>query len=135
MLNMHQIIEKSKEFNLKNYLFLTIATIATNYNKIFNCVRWEKNMDDINWNGYVTISYCLKKPESSKAKVRTNTDLTQPFSLEKRIWQGCIPSPLLFNIYDEWIIRKVTGRRYHNRLQKALQFVICWYHMILYSLP
>jgi hypothetical protein len=42
------------------------------------------------------------------ARVRINGELTDSFRVTKGVRQGCILSPILFNIYGEWIMRKAT---------------------------
>ena len=40
-----------------------------------------------------------------EATVRTGHGTTDWFQIGKRVWQGCILSPCLFNLYAEYIIR------------------------------
>ena len=61
---------------------------------------------------------------SQEARVRTN-HRTDWFKIEKRVHQGCIFSPYLFNLYGEYIMRnarldeaqdgiKIAGRNINN---------------------
>ena len=60
-----------------------------------------------------------------EATVRTGHGATDGFQLRKRVRQGCILSPCLFNLYAEYIMRnagleeaqagiKITGRNINN---------------------
>ena len=40
-----------------------------------------------------------------EATVRTVYGTTDWFKIEKGVWQGCLPSPCLFNLYTEHIMR------------------------------
>ena len=44
---------------------------------------------------------------NSKAKVRINGQLSDSFDIETGVMQGEIPSPFLFNVFFDFIIRKV----------------------------
>ena len=60
-----------------------------------------------------------------EATVRTGHETTEWFQIEKRVHQGCILSPCLFNLYAEYIVRnagleeaqagiKIVGRNINN---------------------
>ena len=60
-----------------------------------------------------------------EATVRTGHGTTDWFQIRKRVHQGCILSPCLFNIYEEYIMRnaeldesqariKIAGRNINN---------------------
>ena len=44
---------------------------------------------------------------NSKAKVRINKQLSDSFDIETNVMQGEISSPFLFNVFFDFIIRKV----------------------------
>ena len=44
-------------------------------------------------------------PETEKRTVRTRHGTTDWFQIGKGIYQGCILSPCLFNLYAEYIMR------------------------------
>ena len=62
-----------------------------------------------------------------EATVRTLYGTTDWFGIEKGVWQGCLLSPCLFNLYAEHIMRNVmldelqaeikVGRRNINNLR------------------
>ena len=45
---------------------------------------------------------------NNDSNVRVENDLSCNFKVRKGVQQGCILSPLLFDIYAEWIIRRAT---------------------------
>ena len=60
-----------------------------------------------------------------KATVRTGRGTTDRFQVRKRVQQGCVLSPCLFNLYEEFIMRntgldeaqtgiKISGRNINN---------------------
>ena len=62
---------------------------------------------------------------SQEATVRTGHATTHCFQVEKGVHQGCILSPCLFNLYEEYIMRnagldeaqagiKIAGRNINN---------------------
>jgi len=45
---------------------------------------------------------------NNQAYVRVESDLSESFQKGQGVRQGCILSPLLFNIYGDWIMRQAT---------------------------
>ena len=45
---------------------------------------------------------------NQEAKVRTEYGDTESFSIGKGVRQGCVLSPYLFNLYNEYIMRQTT---------------------------
>ena len=45
--------------------------------------------------------------ENTRAKVRVNGVLSECLSLKTGVKQGCVLSPLLFNIFIDWVVRRV----------------------------
>lgn len=103
ILNIRQLIEKAYEFDTP------IIICFIDYNKAFDCV---------NWDGLWTILTELGVPRhlitliqslyhSHQGLVKVDKTLSKPFKFRKGVRQGCILSPILFNIYGEYIMRKV----------------------------
>ena len=45
-----------------------------------------------------------------EAIVRTKNGTTDWFKIDKGVWEGCILSPCLFNLYSEYIVKCWAGR-------------------------
>ena len=99
--NIHWIIEKAREFQ-KNIYFCLI-----DYTKAFDCVDhnilW-KILQEMGIPDHLT---CLLRNlyAGQEATVRTGHGTTDWFQIGKRVHQGCILSPCLFNFYAEYIMR------------------------------
>ncbi|CAF4323424.1 unnamed protein product [Rotaria sp. Silwood2] len=50
------------------------------------------------------------KAADSKARVRINGELSDPFDIETDVQQGGIPSPILFNVFFDFVMRQVLDR-------------------------
>lgn len=102
ILNIRQIIEKSREFNVPAYLCFI------DYSKAFDCIRWQHLWNILTEMGtpHHLLSLIRHLYDNNTAYVRVEGELTSPFRVSKGVRQGCILSPLLFNIYGEWIMRK-----------------------------
>ena len=48
--------------------------------------------------------------EGAKGVVRTNAGHTESFEFQKGVKQGCLISPLLFNVVGEMIMRTVDSK-------------------------
>ena len=96
--NIHWIIEKAREFQ-KNIYFCFIDYVrafdSVNHNKLWKTLK-EMGIPD-----HLT---CLLRNQHSgqEAKVRTLYGATDWFKIERGVWQGCILSPCLFNLYAEF---------------------------------
>lgn len=106
ILNIRQMIEKLYEFNVPAiFCFL-------DYSKAFDSVDWNhlwKVLKEMAIPGHL-IQLIKSLYTSNEAYVRVDGELSQPFQIKKGVRQGCVLSPLLFNIYGEWIIRKATEK-------------------------
>ena len=71
---------------------------SVNYNKLW------KNLKEIEIPDHLT---CLLRNQHSgqEAKVRTLYGTTDWFKIERGVWQNCILSPCLFNLYAENIVQ------------------------------
>lgn len=120
ILNLRQIIEKAREYNIEMYLCFV------DYSKAFDKVKWNKLWTILLEMGTPPhLIYLVKQLyENNNAKIRANNTLSSGFKSNAGVRQGCILSPILFNIYSEYIMRRVIeewnggisvgGRRINN---------------------
>ena len=115
------IIEKTREFQKNSYFcFIDCA-------KAFDCVDHNKLWEILKEMGIPDHLTCLLRNlyAGQEATVRTGHGTTDWFQMGKRVRQGCILSPWLFNLYAEYIIRnagleeaqtgiKIAGRNINN---------------------
>ena len=119
--NIRWIIEKPREFQ-KNIYFCFI-----DYTKAFDCVDHNKLWKILKEMGIPDHLTCLLRNlyADQEATVRTGHGTTDWFQIGKRVCQGCILSPCLFNLYAESIMRnaglkeaqagiKIAGRNINN---------------------
>ena len=115
------IIEKAREFN-KNIYFCFI-----DYTKAFDCVDHNKLWKILKEMGIPDhLTRLLRNLYAGQeATVRTGHGTTDWFQIGKRVRQGCILSPCLFNFYAEYIMRnagleeaqagiEIAGRNINN---------------------
>ena len=120
--NICWIIEKAREFQ-KITFFCFI-----DYAKAFDCVDHNKLWKILKETGIPDHLTCLLRNlyAGLEATVRTGHGTTDWFQIGKRVRQGCILSPCLFNWYAEYIMRNAgleeaqagikIARRYINNL-------------------
>uniref|UniRef100_A0A4W2HWC6 RNA-directed DNA polymerase n=1 Tax=Bos indicus x Bos taurus TaxID=30522 RepID=A0A4W2HWC6_BOBOX len=121
IVNIHWIIEKASEFH-KNIYFCFI-----DYAKAFDCVDHNKLWKILKEMGIPDHLTCLLRNlyTGQEATVRTGHETTDWFRIGKGVFQGCILSPCLFNLYAEYIMRnaeldeaqagiKIAGRNINN---------------------
>lgn len=96
-----QIIEKAREFNKPTYICFV------DFSKAFDSVKWP-----VLWGSLLAMGtpkhlvHLLRRLyEDGTASVRTDGVLSSDFHPSAGVRQGCIISPLLFNIYTELIMR------------------------------
>ena len=119
--NIHWIIKKAREFQ-KNIYFC-----CTEYAKAFDCVDHNKLWKILQEMGIPDHLTCLLRNlyARQEATVRTGHGTTDWFQIGKRVPQGRIFSPCLFNLYVEYIMWnaglgeahaeiKITGRNINN---------------------
>ena len=101
--NIHWIIEKAKEF-MKNIYFCFID-YAKAFDSVNNKKLW-KILQEMEIPDHLT---CLLRTlyAGQEPTVRTGCGTTDWFQIRKRVHQGCILSPCLFNSYAEYIMRNV----------------------------
>ena len=99
--NINWIIEKAREFQ-KNIYFCFI-----DYAKAFDCVDHNKLWKILKEMGIPDHRTCLLRNlyAGQEATVRTGHGTTDWFQIGKRVCQGCILSPWLFNLYAKYIMR------------------------------
>ena len=99
--NICWIIEKAREFQ-KNIYFCFI-----DYAKAFDCLDHNKLWKILKEMGIPDPLTCLLRNlyAGQEATVKTGHGTTDWFQIGKGIYQGCILSPCLFNLYAEYIMR------------------------------
>ena len=119
--NICWIKEKAMEFQ-KNIYFC-----FTDYAKAFDCVDHNKLWKILQEMGIPDHFTCLLRNlyAGQEATIRTRHRTRDWFKIEKVVYQGCILSPCLFNLYVEYIMGnagldedqpgiKTAGRHIHN---------------------
>ena len=96
--SIHWITEKAREFQ-KNICFI-------DYTKDFDCVDHNKLWKILQEMGVPDPLTCFLRNLCTvqEATVRTGHGKTDWFKIEKGVYQGCILSPCLFNLYVEHIM-------------------------------
>ena len=99
--NINWIIKKAKGFQ-KNIYFCFIA-----YAKGFDCVDHNKLWKILKEMGIPAHLTCFLRNlyAGQERTVRTGHGTTDWFKIGKGVRQGCILSPCLFNLYEEYIMR------------------------------
>ena len=93
---------KKQESSRKNIYFCFI-----DYAKAFDCVDHNKLWKILKEMGILDHLICLLRNlyTGKEAIVRTGHGTTDWFQIKKGVYQGCILSPCLFNLYAEYIMR------------------------------
>ena len=118
IVNIHWIIEKIKEFQKNIFCFIDYAKPSMDHNKLWK-IPQEMGIPD-----HLT---CLLRNlyAGQEATLRTRHGTTDWFHIGKGVYQGCISSPCLFNLHEEYIMRnagldeaqagiKISGRNINN---------------------
>ena len=119
--NIRWIIERARKFQ-KSIYFCFI-----DYAKVFDCVDHNKLWKILQEMGIPDYLTCLLRNlyAGQEATVRTSHGIADWFQIGKRVRQGCILSPCLFNLHAEYIMRnawldeaqagiKIAGRNINN---------------------
>ena len=106
--NIRWIIEKAREFQ-KNIYFCFL-----DYAKAFDCVDHNKLWKILKEMGLLDHLTCLLRNlyAGQEAAARTGHGTTDWFQIGKGVCQGCILSPCLFNLYAEYIMRKLGWKKH-----------------------
>ena len=98
--NIYWTIEKAREFQ-KNTYFCFIE-----YVKAFDCVDHNKLWKILKKMGISDHLTCLLRNlyAGQEATVRTRHGKMNQFKIRKGVYQGCLLSPCLFNLYAEYIM-------------------------------
>ena len=112
-INLLTSIEKAREFQKNIYCF-------TDYTKAFNCVHHNKLCKILKEMGIPDHLACLLRNQYARqeATVRTGHGTIDWFQIAKGIYQGCILSPCLFNLYADYIMR--NAGLYETKLESRL---------------
>ena len=96
--NIRWIIEKAREFQKDVYFF------STDYAKAFDCVDHSKPWKILQEMGIADhLTFLMRNLYAGqKATVRTGHETTDCFKIGKGVYQGCLLSPCLFNLYAEY---------------------------------
>ena len=99
--NIHWIIEKAREFQ-KNIYFCFL-----DYAKAFDCVDHNELWKILKEVGIPDHLTCLLRNlySGQEATVRTGHGTKDWFQIGKGVFQGCILSSCIFNLYAEYIMR------------------------------
>ena len=119
--NIHWIIKKAREF--QKYIYFSFI----DYAKTLDCVDHNKLWKILPEMGIPDCLTCLLRNlyAGQEATVKTGQGTTDWFQIGKGVHQGCILSPCLFNLYEEYIMRntgldeaqaglKIAGRNNNN---------------------
>ena len=114
--NIHWIMEKAGEFQ-KNIYFCFI-----DYAKAFDCVDHNELWKILKEMGILDNLTCLLRNlyVSWEATVRTGHGTTDWFQIGKRVRQGYILPPCLFNLYAEYIL-ETLGWKKHKLESRLLE--------------
>ena len=98
--NICWIIKKAREFQINIYFCFI------NYTKAFDCANHNKLRKILKEMGIADHLTCFLRNlyAGQEAIVITSCGTMDWFQIGKGVWQGCILSPCLFNLYAEYIV-------------------------------
>ena len=103
--NLQVIIQKCREFGQE------LRVCFIDYSKAFDCVKHSELWKTLRAMGFGRRVVSLIKDlyMGQESAVRLEDDITEWFSVQKGVRQGCILSPYLFSAYTEQIMREVNS--------------------------
>ena len=106
---------KKQEFQKNIFCFI-------DYAKGFDCEDHHKLWKILKEMGIPDHLTCLLRHlyTGQETTVRTGRGTTDSFQIRKGVHKGCILSPCLFNLYAEYIMRKMLGWMKHKLESKLL---------------
>nr|ADI61821.1 endonuclease-reverse transcriptase [Bombyx mori] len=102
ILNIRQLIERCHEFDTP------IILCFVDYSKAFDCVGWNclwRVLQELGVPMHLK-AFLQSLYYGSQGTVRVDYTMSNRFNFRRGVRQGCILSPILFNIYGEYIMRK-----------------------------
>ena len=134
--NILWIVKKAREFQ-KNLYFC-----FTNYTKAFDCVDHNKLWTILQEMRIPDPLTCLLRNlyAGQEATVRTGHETTDGFQIGKGVYQGCILSPCLFNVFAEYIMQNAGLDEAQARIKIAkrsinnLRYAYDWYASLIAQL-
>ena len=120
---MRCLVERGIEFNKDRYVCFV------DYEKAFDRVDWEKltrilEEKKVDWRDRRMIAELYIE---QTAVVRINSEVTEPCLIGRGVKQGCLISPVLFNLYAEAMMKKALhfleeGVKVEGVLIKTVKF-------------
>ncbi|CAH1276986.1 Hypp9448 [Branchiostoma lanceolatum] len=104
--NVRILIEKARESNVNLYMAFI------DYKKAFDSVRHKtlwKVMERMGVSNYI-VNSLRQLYRHQQAAVRVGEELTDWFEVTKGMRQGCLVSPICFNVYSEAVMRESAGK-------------------------
>ena len=101
---LRQILEQSHEWNSSLYL------VFVDFEKAFDSLHRDSLWKILRHYGIPQKLVQVMKNlyENFECRVIHNNELTEPFSVETGVRQGCILSPILFSLAIDWLMKRVT---------------------------
>ena len=107
------VIEKCREFN--KLLHMCFIDIQKAYDSVNRKLLWKICRHYELAEKILKLLQLIHK--NTRAKMRINGELSDSFDTENGVLQGCIPSCILFNIFFDFIIRKVLEEAMVNGIR------------------
>ena len=101
LFNLRIIMEKSREYGVPIYMAFV------DYRKAFDSISHRRLWEVLNRIGISrkTVTALKSLYEHQKATVKADNEMSDWFKIGKGVRQGCVISPVLFNLYSEEAMR------------------------------